>query len=300
MRSRLALSSLLVFDLLLSLSAARLLAQATKGDSPIEAIPDPVRIPPAEIAYVNPLYQALDTPPRIVSRPAPTDITLAAPFVLALHLDEAGKVLEPEPVEPPLKGLAVPLPALTPKWRFAPARKDGRPVATWATFALDLELGLTKASFATFNVQAVGKDDPIPALAQDLSSGDDWMRRYPKEIVPKEPAVVSVEEVSSLPVPEKTKWSWDATRLRSHITALLEISPAGAVRRIVPTGAVEPLLATWLKIQAVKWKFTPATAQGKPVAAWASLDASLEYTLDSAREKGKRSIQKNLRGTPAE
>lgn len=291
--SRLALVSLLL--------AMRLFAQAPKGDpSAVDAIPDPVRIPPAEIAYVNPLFQTLDAPPRILDRPAPPDITLAAPFVLTLHLDETGKVLEPEPVAPPLKGLAAPLPTLTPKWRFTPAKKDGKPVATWATFALDLELTLTKASFATFNVQPVGKDDPMQALVPDLSGGDDWMKRYPREIAPRDPSVVSVEDVGSFPVPEKTKWSWDSTRLRSRITALLEISPTGAVKRVVPTGSVEPLLATWLRIQAPKWKFAPAMSQGKPVGAWATLEASLEYTLDSVRDKGRRSIQKNLRGTPTE
>jgi len=98
-------------------------------------------------------------------------------------------------------------------------------------------------------------------------------------------------------VPDSTKWSVDAARLRVHVTALLEIAESGAVARIVPTGEFdEPLLAAWLRKMVGGWKLTPAAAGGRPVACWASLDATLDYTLSTAKKKGEKSVKKNLRG----
>jgi hypothetical protein len=82
------------------------------------------------------------------------------------------------------------------------------------------------------------------------------------------------------------------------VTALVEVSPLGAVSRILPTGDAEPLLVRWLKESAAKWKLTPGKAGGKPVASWMTLDATLDYTIDSAKKKAERSVKKNLRAIP--
>jgi hypothetical protein len=37
---------------------------------------------------------------------------------------------------------------------------------------------------------------------------------------------------------------------------------------------------------------------GAPVSSWLALDATIQYTLDSVKERGKRSIKKNVRGVP--
>jgi len=55
-------------------------------------------------------------------------------------------------------------------------------------------------------------------------------------------------------------------------------------------------LIFWLRKITAGWRLSPATAGGKPVASWVSLDATLDYTIASAKKKGERSILKNLRG----
>ena len=263
---------------------------------PIEAIPDAWRLPPAELPAVNPLFRPVDTPPRIATPvPAPPLETRTTLFI-AVKLGENGRASDAVAVEPPLRALSAPIPALVPKWRFDPAQKGGRPVATWATWSLELAMELENAVWSSFELKPVGKDDPLPKVVREFS-GDAWLARFPKEITPPEPGVVSVEEVDVLPVPDSTKWSVDAARLRVHVTALLEIAESGAVARIVPTGEFdEPLLAAWLRKMVGGWKLTPAAAGGKPVACWASLDATLDYTLSTAKKKGEKSVKKNLRG----
>lgn len=265
---------------------------------PVEIIPGTSRLGSAELAYVHPLYRALEAPPQVAERPAPADLTQRVPIVFTVHVLETGRVSEVLPVEPPLKGLTTPVGIVTPKWRFTPAKKGGQPVATWATYGMELSVGLEKASFSSFSLEPVEKETPLAAVLRE-SKGDEWMSRYPKEIAPMDAGAVSIEEVEVLPAPEKTSWSLDAARVRSRVTALVELSAAGTVSRVLPTGESEPLLVAWLRQTAPKWKISPATAGGKPVSCWMTLDATLDYTIDSAKKKSERLLKKNLRGTPA-
>ena len=266
----------------------------TPGSRPVEALPDAARLTPAEIAYVHPLYRALDDAPKIGERANPLDLETRQPLLFTVHLLETGKVAEAFPVEPALKAFAAPLPALLPRWRFTPAKKGGQPVATWVTYGIELAVSLEKSVFTAFALEPVRKDDPLVAAVPD-TAGDAWMSRYPREIDPKDSSAFSIEDVDVLPSPEKTPWSLDASRARAHVTALVEVSEQGTVSRFLPTGETEPLLGFWLKSYATKWRFTPATAGGRPVSCWMSLDATLDYTLDSAKKKSERVVKKNLR-----
>jgi hypothetical protein len=263
---------------------------------PVEALPDPVRPAPAEVAYAHPFYVPLDEPPRILERGNPADLETRVPLALAAHVLETGKVSELVAVEPPLKSLATPLPVLAPKWRYAIPRKGGRPVATWATQVLDLLVSLEKPVFTAFQLEPLKKEDPLAKVFRE-NTGEDWMARYPAEVEPKDDAV-SVEELDALPAAEKTSWSFDATRQRARILALVEVSPQGTVSRILATGDAEPLLVRWVRESAAKWKLAPAKAAGKPASSWMTLDATLDYTVDTAKKKGEKSVKKNLRAAP--
>jgi hypothetical protein len=267
----------------------------TPQSHPVEALPDAARVTPAEVAYVHPLYRALDEAPKLAAeRTNPPDLDARQPLVLSVHLLETGRVTEAVPVEPPLKGLAAPLASHIPRWRFTPAKKGGQPVPTWATYSIDLAISLEKGVFSAFTLEALRKDDPLVPVVRD-TSGDAWMARYPHDIEPKDPAAVSIEDVDVLPSPEKTPWSFDAARVRTRTTALVEVSEQGAVTRFLPTGETEPLLGIWLRQLASKWRFSPALSGGRPVSCWMTLDATLDYTLDSAKKKSERIVKKNVR-----
>ncbi len=261
---------------------------------PVEALPDVARLSPAEIAYVHPLYRPLDDPPKLGERTNPPDLHTRQPVLFTVHLLETGKIAEAFPVEPPLKAFGTPLPALLPRWRFTPAKRGGQPVATWMTYGIELQVSLEKGVFTAFTLEPVKKDEALVAAVPD-TTGDAWMARYPREIEPRDSSAVSIEDVDVLPVPEKTPWSLDPSRARAHVTALVEVSEQGVVGRFLPTGETEPLLGTWLRPYAAKWRLTPAMAGGRPVACWMSLDAMLDYTLDSAKKKSERVVKKNLR-----
>ena len=235
-----------------ALAASGVLYAQSAALKPVEALPDPVRPVPAEVAYAHPLFVALDEPPKIVERPNPADLETRVPLVLAAHVLETGKVSELVAVEPPLKALATPLATLAPKWRYAPPKKGGQSVGTWAAQILDLNVSLEKGVFSAFQLEPVRKDDPIAKVFRE-SSVDDAMARYPAALDPKDEAAVSVEELD----------------------------------------------VRWVRESAAKWKLAPARSAGRPVAAWMTLDATLDYTIDSAKKKGERSLKKNLRATPS-
>ncbi len=267
----------------------------TPASRPVEALPDVARLTPAEIAYVHPLYRVLDDAPKLAERTNPLDLDTRQPLLFTVHLLETGRVAEAFPVEPPLKAFTTPLPALLPRWRFTPAKKGGQPVQTWMTYGIELAVSLEKAVFTAFTLEPIRKDDPLVATVPD-TTGDAWMSRYPHDVDPKDSSAISIEDVDVLPSPEKTPWSLDASRARARVTALVEVSEQGTVSRFLPTGETEPLLGAWVKAFAAKWRVTPATAGGRPVSCWMALDATLDYTLDSAKKKSERVVKKNLRG----
>ena len=264
---------------------------------PIEAIPDTARLSPAELPYVHPLYRPLDTPPRLLDRGPVQDLETRVWLYVTAKVGENGRVSDGAAVEPPLRALATPLPTLLPRWRFNPARQGGKPVATWASYAAELNVELEKGIFTAFDLVPVGKEDPLPRVVAE-AAGEDWLLAYPKEPAPPEPGVVSVEACDSFPTPDSNKWSFDSTRTRSRVTALVQVSEAGKIARIVPTGETnESLLLLWLRTTASAWSAAPGTAGGKPVPSWMALDATLEYTINSAKKKAERSLKKNLRGS---
>lgn len=282
----------------LSFLAALLLCAPAAAQSPqIAPIPDPVKIPLSEVAYVHPLWKPLDAPAKLVDRPAPADLKTRTTLFTTLRVDENGKITEGQPVQPPLDALAAAATTLMPRWRFSPAMRAGARVVTWTTFGLDLEVQLEEASWSAFSLLPVAKDQPLEVVPREYR-GEDWLTRYPREIAPRDPAAYSVEDVDVLPAPEKVSWSFSSTRARARVVALVEVSSTGAVKRVVPAGVNEPLVVTWVRQNTSFWRLTPAQAGGRAVDCWMSLDGTLEYTIDDAREKGKRSMKKNLRAAP--
>lgn len=293
--------ALALWALLLPLGAAGqapVPLDAPRSHAPVEAIPDPARPAPAVVPYVHPLYRPVDQPPKLVERQPPADYEGRTLLAIAVKIDSTGRVADMVAVEPPLRGIGAQVPPLVPRWTFDPAKKDGRPVATWATFGMDMEVELDKATWASFTLQPLGAEEPLAKVVRE-APGDQWMLRYPKDVEPRDGSVVSIEDVDFLPAPKKTPWKSESTRLKSRLTALVLVSPAGQVARIVPTGtAAESLAMTWLRQMAAKWKLTPALSGGKPVESWMVLDASLEYDLADANDKSKRMFKKNLRAFP--
>lgn len=281
--------------------AALALAPFLRAQVPaaVETIPDPARVPPAEVPFVNPLWQELDAPAAPKGPPPRLEkFRGSATLIVAVRIDEEGKVSEGHVPEPPLRAIGAAVQAQAPRWTFQPAKKDGQPVRCWGTYGVDVEVELEDAVWASFKLTPVGKDDPLPVLSREVQ-GDGWVSRYPSALDPPEPGVHSVEEVDFLPMPAKVPLKIESTPLRSRVVALVEVTGLGSVKRIVPVGSNEPLVLQWVRENAKSWALTAAKRGGAPVSSWLALDATIQYELDSVKERGKRSIKKNVRGTPA-
>lgn len=271
---------------------------AAQAPPAIETVPDPARIPPAEVPFVNPLWQALDAPAEMKG-PAPklNDLEATSTLFVAARIDETGKVSEGFAPEPPVRALGAAAAAQAPRWVFKPAKKDGQPVRCWGTYAVKVLVDLEEATWQGFTLAPVGKADPLPAIGKEMP-GETWISRYPATVTPPEPGVFSVEEVDFLPMPEKVPIKIESTRLKSRLTALVEVSGLGSVKRVVPVGTYEPLVLQWVRESSKVWTLAPARKGGSPASSWLALDATIEYSLGSYKEREKSSFKKNLRGAP--
>lgn len=300
------LASLLAAGALLATPAPGLGQQADrkKGDGipdvvVVEAIPGPAGLEPAEVAPFHPLHRSFETPPKLAEVPAAQDYRGKTTLFFALKMDEMGKVLQAEVVEPPLRGIVPAAREIALRWSFDPARKDGKAVRTWAAYGLDLVVDLEKPVFTTLVVAPIGRGDAIPTVLRE-PVGEEELLRYPREPDDAEPGLLSIEDVDFLPAVKKAPWKMEPIRLKSRFSAILQISPAGAVERIIPTGSsLEPFILAWVRTLAARWKFAPAVDGEAPQRAYVSLELVAEYEIARAKETAKRLLKKNLKGPPA-
>jgi hypothetical protein len=141
---------------------------------PIEALPDTFLLQPAELPYAHPLYRPLDQPAKLVESPPLEDLETRVWLFVTVKVGADGKVLEGAAVQPPLKGLASPLPSLFPRWRFTPARKGGAPVVTWLTYGMELNVELEKGAFTAFSLCWSEKEDPLPRVPEPAGKSGCW------------------------------------------------------------------------------------------------------------------------------
>src|SRR5512140_3631717 len=71
----------------------------------VETIPGPPGPEPAEVAPVHPLYRSFERPPKLTEVPSAQNYRGKATLFFALKLDETGKVVQAEIVDPPLRGV---------------------------------------------------------------------------------------------------------------------------------------------------------------------------------------------------
>ena len=269
------------------------------GTPAVEMIPAPAGLEPAEVAPVHPLYRPFETPPKLAEVPVPQDYRGKATLFFALKVDETGKVLQAEVVDSPLRGIAPAATEIAVRWTFDPARKDGKAVKTWAAYGLDLVIDLERAVFTSFSVLPVGRNDAIPAVQRE-PAGEEGLLRFPRQPDDADAGVISIEEVDVLPVLRKTPWKLETIRLKSRFSAILQVSPAGAIERVIPTGnSFEPFVLAWVRTQAARWKITPALDGETPQRAYMNLDFVAEYEITRAKESARRLLKKNLKGSPA-
>ncbi len=131
----------------LSCLPALLLAPVLSAQAPLETIPDPARLPAAEVPFVNPLWQPLEAPAAPKGPPPRLrDLEATGPLVVGVKLDASGSVSEAVVPEPPLRALAAAVQVQAPRWTFQPATKDGVAVRCWGTYGVDVEVELEDAS----------------------------------------------------------------------------------------------------------------------------------------------------------
>jgi len=238
----------------------------------------------------NPFGAAVDEPAALPPKPAFPETTVPAALFAAVRVDPTGKVVQSKIVRDPIPAVAAESRrSFEQRWSFDPAVKAGRPVDTWASLRLDLQVEVRpREEQATLT--AIAPSTPLPA---PLLWGDDakWYETY--RASPPADGTVSIEQVDTTPNPKKTKWGADSFKGPFSCKLWVKVSAAGRIEKVIPIQTSDPVLIPYMRRTVTTWTVRPARAKGQPVDSWNELSISgqLAYSIDV---KQINNLRKNL------
>ena len=284
----------------------RTLQSSTPGDDPLGERPVPIPglfvpakeaalpIPPVELLSLpksTPFFVPLDNPIQLIAEDAPGSIPLEGDITLAVLVDSLGKPRQARVYQSDLPQFSDPIVRQTPAWKFIPAAKAGRPVATWTTVVMRFK-SKYKWDIQSTKFTPAAKDDPIPVFAP-------W--GFQKERVPAEFRDVvfkdaeNVHAVDGIPDLRDDDLDLEDFSGRETIKGILWIGPDGKPKKFLATQIHTPGLTPYLEQVLVEgFAFTPPKSVGKPSEAWLNAEIVAEYELNAPKLLASKSVKVNL------
>ncbi|HYK41750.1 MAG TPA: hypothetical protein VE007_05115 [Thermoanaerobaculia bacterium] len=243
----------------------------------------------------NPFGIAAETPAALPLKPAFTEQTVDSSLFAAVRVDKTGHVTASERVRDPIPSLAADSKKSFERWSFEPARKDGRPVDSWASVRVEMTATVRPPKVEQIALKPVLPSSPIPAPLE-WAPDQAWYDSAPAGRAPD--GTVAIEQADTMAVPKKTKWDADSYKGPFSIRMWIHIDAAGHAGRMIPIQASDPILISYFRKQISTWTLKPATVKGQPVESWAEL--SMSGTIGwSAEVKQIANLRKTLTGSAA-
>jgi hypothetical protein len=196
------------------------------------------------------------------------DSELAAGMFLSIHVDPNGKVLSARRDRDPIPSLAGETLKSLSRWTFSPARKAGQPVDTWGVFRFDLRVEIRAPRVLQMAFVPVTPTTPIPSPFE-WSTDADWLDgRHPG--APADGSV-SIDQVDTAPVPQKTPWSADSYKGPFMVKFWVKVDKTGHIERAIPLEVSDPVLLAYFRKAMNTWVIRPAQSAGAPVESWNEL-----------------------------
>jgi hypothetical protein len=240
-------------------------------------IVDPPSVTAQKLPSENPYAAAVDVPAALPQKLPFTDATLSIGFFVSVRVDPTGKVVMARRERDPIPSLAGETLKSLQRWTFNPARRSGQAVDTWGAYRLDLAVEIDAPKNLQQTLTPVALASPLPTPFA-WPAETEWLdSRHPAN--PSD-GTVSILEVDTAPIPQKTPWSADSYKGAFTAKFWIKVDRTGHVEKSIPIEVTDPVLLPYFRRSMSAWTLRPAQAGGAPVASWNELSLSGTITFD--------------------
>ncbi len=268
------------------LAAGALLAAsmgvAVRAQTPEMRIVEPPTISIAKLPAENPYGSTAEVPAVLPAKLALADSTVSVGFFVSIHVDPTGKMLIAKRERDPIPSLAAETLKSFSRWTLSPGRKNGQPVDTWGTYRLELSVEIDSPKIAQTLFLPVTTTTPIPEPFLWPPDAEWLESRHPE---PLTDGSVSILEVDTAPIPQKTPWSADSFKGPFTVKFWVKVGKNGRIEKSIPIQVSEPVLIPYFRNAMGAWVLRPAQSKGAPVDSWNELLLSGQVTFDDEIKK---------------
>jgi hypothetical protein len=253
-------------------------APAALGAPPLR-LTDPPVISISRLPAENPFGLVVDVPAAPPVKPPFAELALTTPFFAAMRVDRAGHVTQSRRVRDPIPSLSVDSKKSLDRWLFDPARKNGQPVETWASFRLDLQVVILSPKIEQMSLTPVTPASPVP-VPFEWGSDTGWYESL--KVSPPSDGTIPIEQVDTPPNPKKTRWDADSYRGPFSCRFWIKVNASGRIEKSIPIQVSDPVLIVYIRRSLSSWQLRPAQVKGQAVDSWndLSLTGQLGYSIE--------------------
>lgn len=227
----------------------------------------------------NPFGKTVDAPAGLPQKLVFNDATLPASFFVTVHLDPTGHPLSIRRDHDPIPSLAAESLKSISRWTFAPARRGGQPVETWAPYRIELSVELRSPRLTQMTLTPIEASTPIPKPFE-WPSDSEWLEA--RHVPAPTDGSVAIDQVDTAPIPQKTPWSADSYKGPFSVKLWVKVDASGKITRSIPIEVSDPVLLAYVRRSMSAWALRPAQAGGAAVDTWneLSLGGTISYSDD--------------------
>lgn len=241
--------------------------------------PPPPPVPPARIVDTptvsiaklpadNPYGLPFDAPAALPAKITFTDAVISAPFFVSVRVDATGKPLSVRRDRDPIPSLAGESMRSIQRWTITPARRGGQAVETWGAYRLELAVEVDAPKITQAVMAPVTPQMALPAPFSWPPEAEWLDSRKPG---PTPEGTVSIVEVDTAPMPQKTPWSADSFKGPISAKYWIKVDRNGKIERAIPLEITDPVLLAYFRRAMSGWVLRPAQSKGTPVDSWNEL-----------------------------
>lgn len=244
---------------------------------PAMRIVEPPAVSIAKLPAQNPYGSTADIPAALPAKLPLIDSTVSVGFFISMHVDPTGKVLMAKRERDPIPSLAAETLKSFQRWTFSPGRKGGQPVDTWGAYRLDLSVEINAPKIVQVSFLPVSGTAPLPAPFS-WPPETEWLES--RRPAPVTDGSVSIVEVDTAPIPQKTPWSADSFKGPFTVKFWVKVGKTGRIEKAIPIQTSDPVLLSYFRTAMSTWVMRPARSQGAPVDSWNELLLSGQVSFD--------------------
>ena len=245
---------------------------------PAARIVDAPEVSIARLPVDNPYGLPFETPAVLPTKLPFTDAVLATGFFVSVRVDPTGKAISVRRERDPIPSLAAESMRSIQRWTITPARRGGQAVDTWGAFRLELGMEIDAPKVAQVQLVPVTPRTPLPAPFAWPPEAD-WLEGRKPGPTPE--GTVSILEIDTAPMPQKTPWSADSFKGPFSVRYWIKVDRNGRIERAIPLEVTDPALLAYFRRAMGGWVLRPALSKGAPVESWNELTISGTISYDT-------------------